>query len=44
MINDVLYLGRYVWNLNKAALNIQNHDIRFEDAIKVFSDPFAVDD
>jgi uncharacterized DUF497 family protein len=44
MNDDLIYLGRYIWSRRKAALNIANHRIRFEDAVQVFGDPFATDD
>jgi uncharacterized DUF497 family protein len=44
MYNDVMYIGRYVWNKEKAAENIRKHGIRFEEAVTVFYDPFSVDD
>ncbi|MDR0909667.1 MAG: BrnT family toxin [Spirochaetaceae bacterium] len=44
MTDDVIYLGRYIWSRSKADLNITNHRIRFEDAVKVFSNPLSVED
>ena len=41
---DVLYRHaglEFVWNLHKAAANIEKHGIRFEQACEVFLDPLA---
>jgi uncharacterized protein len=32
----------FVWNEEKAAINLRKHGIRFEDAASVFLDPFFV--
>ncbi|MGH8101435.1 MAG: BrnT family toxin [Chthoniobacterales bacterium] len=33
---------RFVWDENKNRQNLRKHDVRFETAILVFDDPFAV--
>ena len=33
---------RFEWDINKAALNIKNHDVSFEEAAEAFYDPQAV--
>ncbi len=41
---DVLYRYEgleFVWNVHKAAANIEKHGIRFEQACEVFLDPLA---
>ena len=41
---DVLYsFGglEFVWNVHKAAANVEKHGIRFEQACEVFFDPLA---
>ena len=41
---DVLYsIGglEFVWNVHKAAVNLEKHGIRFEQACEVFFDPLA---
>lgn len=41
---DVLYrLGGldFVWNVHKAAANVEKHGVRFEQACEVFLDPLA---
>ena len=41
---DVLYsFGglEFVWNIHKAAANVEKHGIRFEQACEVFFDPLA---
>jgi uncharacterized DUF497 family protein len=43
MYNDVVYMGRYIWNKKKAMGNILKHRIRFEEAVTVFYDPFSID-
>lgn len=32
----------FEWDINKAALNIKNHGVSFEEAAEVFYDPSAV--
>jgi len=32
---------RFRWNVDKAKLNIKNHDVSFEQAAQVFFDPFV---
>jgi uncharacterized DUF497 family protein len=45
MYDDVIYMGRYIWNKRKAELNIQNHNgINFENAVKVFEDPYNIEE
>jgi uncharacterized protein len=34
--------NRFVWNADKAALNVHKHGIRFEEAATAFDDPFFV--
>jgi uncharacterized DUF497 family protein len=36
-------LDRFIWNRQKAVKNIKNHRIKFEDAVKVFFDPFRAE-
>jgi uncharacterized DUF497 family protein len=43
MYNDVMYMGRYIWNKEKSVWNICKHGISFEEAVTVFYDPFSVD-
>jgi uncharacterized DUF497 family protein len=38
-----MYMGRYIWNKDKAGENILKHGISFEEALAVFYDPFSVD-
>ncbi len=33
---------KFEWDINKAALNIKNHGVSFEEAVEVFYDPGAV--
>ncbi len=33
---------KYQWDKNKAASNLQKHDIEFADAVSVFSDDLAI--
>ncbi len=32
----------FEWNLNKAALNVEKHNVSFEEAATVFNDPLSV--
>ncbi len=32
----------FVWNLDKTAMNVRKHGVRFEDAATVFMDPLFV--
>jgi uncharacterized DUF497 family protein len=34
---------KFEWDINKAALNIKNHGVSFEEAQEVFFDDFALD-
>ena len=34
---------RFQWDAEKAAANLRNHGVAFEKAIKVFRDPFAIE-
>jgi uncharacterized protein len=37
-----LYLGqRFVWNLDKASINVAKHGVAFEVACQIFFDPFV---
>jgi uncharacterized DUF497 family protein len=42
MYDDIIYLGKYIWNRHKARDNIRKHTIIFEEAVKVFEDIIAV--
>lgn len=33
---------QFEWDVNKAALNVQDHDVSFDEAESVFDDPFAM--
>jgi uncharacterized DUF497 family protein len=44
MYDDVAYLGLFVWNREKAEKNLKRHKIRFEDAARVFFDPYRVEE
>lgn len=33
---------KFEWNPNKAALNIEKHDVSFQEAATVFNDPLSV--
>ena len=33
---------KFEWDINKAALNIKNHEVSFDEAIEVFYDPNVV--
>ncbi|MBL0707955.1 MAG: BrnT family toxin [Sulfurimonas sp.] len=33
---------KFQWDKNKEKLNIQKHGVRFEEALYVFADPFAL--
>lgn len=33
---------RFAWNESKNRLNLNKHDVRFETAVLVFDDPFAI--
>ena len=35
-------LGQYVWNEQKAALNLKNHRVSFFEAIEAIEDPYAM--
>jgi uncharacterized DUF497 family protein len=39
---DVTYRNKYIWNQEKNRINKNQHGIKFEDAVEVFDDPFAV--
>jgi uncharacterized protein len=36
-------LGTFEWDAEKAAVNLHNHGVAFEEAVGVFRDPFAVE-
>ena len=33
---------RFVWDENKSRQNVRKHDVRFETAVLVFDDPYAI--
>ena len=33
---------RFEWDENKDRLNLRKHDVRFETAVLVFDDPYAI--
>jgi uncharacterized DUF497 family protein len=33
---------RFEWDENKNRLNLRKHDVRFETAVLVFDDPYAI--
>jgi uncharacterized DUF497 family protein len=35
---------RFEWDTNKAAINLERHQVNFEEAVEAFFDPNAVDD
>lgn len=35
-------MQRFVWDPEKARVNLRKHRIRFETAVRVFTDPFAL--
>ena len=35
---------RFEWDANKAALNVANHGVTFEEAATAFADPYQVSD
>ncbi|GHV04993.1 hypothetical protein FACS189485_11320 [Spirochaetia bacterium] len=44
MYGDVIYKGRFVWNPFKNEMNRKKHNISFEQASKVFDDPFNIEE
>jgi uncharacterized DUF497 family protein len=44
MIDDVVYREKYIWHQQKNERNQKKHGIRFEEAVDVFDDPFAVEE
>lgn len=39
--NEVLYRGKYLWQRQKNEINIWEHTIAFEEAVRVFDVPFS---
>src|SRR5260370_39505263 len=43
---DMLFLSRlamrFIWDENKNRQNLRKHDVRFETAVLVFDDPYAI--
>jgi uncharacterized DUF497 family protein len=39
-MGDYIYQEKYIWDTEKAVLNLKNHHISFEAAALVFDDPF----
>jgi uncharacterized DUF497 family protein len=37
-------MPKFVWNPDKAASNLRDHGVTFEEATRVFDDPLALDD
>jgi len=33
---------RFIWDENKNRQNLRKHDVRFETAVLVFDDPYAI--
>ncbi|PYU22763.1 MAG: hypothetical protein DMG30_13780 [Acidobacteria bacterium] len=33
---------RFIWDENKNSQNLRKHDVRFETAVLVFDDPYAI--
>jgi uncharacterized DUF497 family protein len=44
MYDDVICNGRFIWNRLKARDSYRKHKITFEEATKVFDDPFFVEE
>jgi uncharacterized DUF497 family protein len=42
--DDEVYQNKYIWSKTKNAKNLKEHGIDFKDAVKVFNDPFAIED
>ena len=39
MSDDYIYLDRFMWNKNKAKINLEIHKVSFELACRIFNDP-----
>jgi len=42
--DEILYGGKYIWRRQKNEKNIREHGIAFAEAVKVFNDPFSVEE
>ena len=38
-----MIIDKFEWDAEKAATNLRNHGVAFDQAIKVFRDPFAIE-
>ncbi|MDR1909490.1 MAG: BrnT family toxin [Spirochaetaceae bacterium] len=43
-MGDVVYKDKFIWDAQKAELNLKKHRVRFETAAAVFSDPFLIEE
>jgi len=41
---EVVFKSKYIWHQQKNEINKKEHGISFEEAVKVFDDPFSIEE